>query len=98
MRSAAKNTIVLQDNRLMVSGDLNFSTVMNVWQESFPLLAQCKELHFDLAKVTSANSAGLALLLEWIRYAKKANKTVKFVNIPSQLTSMAATAGIQAIF
>jgi len=64
-------SVRLENNRLMVSGDLNFVTVPELSAQSLPLLMECNALQFDLSRVTSSNSAGLALLLEWLKHAKK---------------------------
>jgi phospholipid transport system transporter-binding protein len=86
--------IVLNDGRLQVSGDINFRTAVSLSKASLPLLAQCKSIIFDLSRVNNANSAALALLLEWIKYAKKNKKSISFEKLPAQLTSIAMAAGI----
>jgi phospholipid transport system transporter-binding protein len=82
---------------LMVSGSLNFSTVVKIWNTSLDLLAKKTVLTFDLSNVTSANSAGLALLLEWRRYAQNNHQTISFTNMPAQLVSIASVAGVSGI-
>jgi len=86
-----------ENNRLVVSGVLNFITVVTLWQQSLPLLAAQRELQIDLSNVTAANSGGLALLLEWLKYAKKMQKSISFIQMPKQLQSMAQIAGIDKI-
>jgi phospholipid transport system transporter-binding protein len=89
--------IVEGQDCFVVSGHLNFSTVVHIWNISLSLLVTKSFLRFDLSKVVSANSAGLALLLEWLRYAKERKKSISFENIPSQLLSIAVVAGIDKI-
>lgn len=89
--------IVADNGRLVVSGQLNFATAKKLWNASLPLLAMHNELHFDLAKVLSSNSAGVALLIEWIKYAKQHQKMITFERIPAQLQSIAAVSGVTAI-
>ncbi len=88
-------SITVENNHLMISGELNFSTVTGLWNASLALLPQQNELHFDFSKVTSSNSAGLALLIEWLKYAKQKNKVINFKNIPPQLLSIAKVSGIE---
>jgi phospholipid transport system transporter-binding protein len=90
--------ITLQNDRLVVTGDLNFATVMDLWEQSLPLLAQCQRLDFDLSKVVSSNSAGLALMIEWIKQAKHSNKAITFYSLPRQLASIASVSGIAGMF
>jgi len=80
---------------LMISGTLNFMTVVELWNASLSFIAKNPALQFDFSKVTAVNSAGLALLLEWLRYAKSHNKMISFDNMPKQLLSIATVAGIE---
>jgi phospholipid transport system transporter-binding protein len=86
--------IKFENDRLMVSGDLNFSNIMYLWKDSLPLLDRCSAWHFDLSQVGSSSSAGLALLFEWIRLSRKQNKKIHFNNIPQQLLSIAHVCSI----
>jgi phospholipid transport system transporter-binding protein len=89
--------IVEDQDCLVVSGSLNFATVVPLWNASLSLLIKKSFLRFDLSKIVSSNSAGLALLLEWLRYAKEKRKSITFENMPSQLLSIAVVAGIDKI-
>lgn len=86
-----------EDQQLFITGDLNFSTVTKLWKASLPLLATLHELKFNLSKVTSANSAGIALLIEWLKYAKREHKTISFANIPASMMSLAVMSGVDKI-
>ncbi len=90
-------SITSQNNSLVVAGELNFATVVGLWNQSLSLLAQSAQLHFDFQKVESCNSAGVALMLEWIKYAKSHHKTILFSHIPQQLNSIIAVSGIDAL-
>jgi ABC-type transporter Mla MlaB component len=90
-------SIAEHEDYLIVSGDINFVTIMDVWRASLPLLSDKISLRFDFSQVTSVNSAGLSLLLEWQRYAKQHHQSVSFYHLPSQLISLAAVAGIKDI-
>lgn len=89
--------IVADNGRLVVSGQLNFATAKKLWNASLPLLAIHNELHFDLAKVLSSNSAGIALLIEWVKYARRHQKIITFERLPTQLQSIAAVSGVSEI-
>jgi phospholipid transport system transporter-binding protein len=84
-----------QDGVLVVVGELDFSSVIKIWRDSLLLLPQQSELHFDLARVTTSNSAGIALLIEWLKYAEQKNISIYFKNIPSQLLSIMQVSGIE---
>jgi phospholipid transport system transporter-binding protein len=92
MKSEA--TIKFENDRLMVSGDLDFISVVNLWNDSLPLFNSHSELNFDFLNVNSSNSAGLSLLIEWMKLARKTHKKIKFSNVPSQLVSIARVCGV----
>jgi phospholipid transport system transporter-binding protein len=89
-----KACIELQEESLMISGDLDFVTVVSLWNESLPLIAKSPTLHFDFSQVKTSNNAGLALLLEWIKFAKQHHKSISFSSLPEQLISTAKVCGI----
>lgn len=90
-------TIVNENNRLIVSGELNFETIVALWKQSLPFIAKHAEIEIDLSKVTASNSGGLALLLEWLKLAKCEKKTIRFSNVPEQLRSIARVAGVGSL-
>ncbi len=89
-----KAHVYCEGNQCFVTGNLDFSTVETLWKESLPLLAPLCEITFDLSKVTSANSAGITLLIEWLKYANREKKAISFANIPASMMSLAAISGI----
>jgi len=89
--------IRLENECLFVSGELNFETVMRVLSESLPLLAQCKQWQFNFSEVSEANSAAIALMLEWLKYAKQQGKPISFGQLPLQLNSIATVLGVSTI-
>ena len=79
---------------LRVKGELTFATANDILQQSQTLFAPIAALDIDLASVTRSDSAGLALLVEWIRSANQKNKTIVFHNIPEQLLAIASASGV----
>jgi len=51
----------------------------------------------DLSGIVRADSAGLALMLEWSKQSAAVKRTVRFSNIPQQLQAIARVAGVDAI-
>jgi len=56
-----------------------------------------KDLQIDLSQVTEADSAGVALLIEWMRCAKQKNSTVRFINLSDQFLMMVRANGLENI-
>lgn len=51
----------------------------------------------DLAEVRRIDSAGLALLVEWLRQAQRKGISIHFKNIPSQMWSIVTVYGLEEI-
>jgi anti-anti-sigma regulatory factor len=54
-------------------------------------------ISIDLAGVTRSDSAGLALLIEWLRESEQLGKTITFLNMPAQMQSIARVCGLDGI-
>lgn len=89
--------IVLENDRLIVSGDLDFASVVTIWNASLPLIKSCKTLQFDFGKVTSVKSAAIALVVAWIKLAKCNNKPISLNHLPEQLMSIANVCSVHAL-
>lgn len=90
-------TLVEENQRILVSGTLNFSSIVPLWEASLKLFPKYNAMEIDLANVVAVNSGGLALILEWIKYAKRSQKIIRFINIPLQLQSIAEVGGIDSL-
>ncbi len=78
-----------------VVGALTFETVPDLYRNSANWFQSAGELTLDLAQVERTDSAGLALLIEWLRCAKAANLTLRFANIPTQVQTLLRINGLQ---
>ena len=83
---------------LHVSGDLTFATVTPLLNESRRLFVAAKEkLDIDLDAVTHADSAGLALLLEWKRMASSYGTDIRFHNLSRQLHAITSASNLDGL-
>jgi phospholipid transport system transporter-binding protein len=80
-----------------VSGPLTFDSVPVLYRTSEAWFTGHEELCIDLAGVTRADSAGLALLIEWLRRARAANCALQFVHVPEQLRTLVRVNGLQDV-
>ena len=78
-----------------VTGALTFETVPGLYQSSASWFAGAGDLTIDLAQVERTDSAGLALLIEWLRRAQAANRKLRFANIPTQVQTLIRINGLQ---
>jgi len=75
--------------RFRVSGVLNAVTVVDLLKESRERFAGVTRIELDLGAVGESDSAGLALLLEWLRVARHANQQIHYTNVPTQISALA---------
>lgn len=83
--------------RFIVSGAVTFATAGELLAASQPLFAGEKAITVDLSAVTRVDSAGLALLLEWLRRARSDGRAVSFTGLPGKLVDIAKLSGVDAM-
>ena len=94
----SKADIRSEQGRIRVSGELTFTTVTALLARSQELLAQSGDnLEVDLKEVERVDSAGLALLIEWMREARARDKDIRFFHLPEQLMAIAAASDLDSI-
>ncbi|MCF6282027.1 MAG: STAS domain-containing protein [Candidatus Polarisedimenticolaceae bacterium] len=80
-----------------IQGELTLDTVTALLQQSKKLFTGQKEITINLAEVTHSNSAGLALLLEWLSQCKASGTTIQFKDIPDALTAIASLYNVRGL-
>jgi phospholipid transport system transporter-binding protein len=85
------------DNLFALSGELDFDNVPGVWKESLALFSTAPALILDLSGVTRTNSAGLALLIEWLRLARQQGKPIEIRNVPEQMRALISASGLDEV-
>ncbi|MDX1902448.1 MAG: STAS domain-containing protein [Gammaproteobacteria bacterium] len=88
-----------QDDKLYVSGQVDFATVPIIWKNSLSLLSNDKgaKLEIDCSGITSSTSAAIALILEWIQYSKAHQQSIQFTGMPQQIISIMEAANIKKV-
>jgi len=84
----------LDDNgsgRFALSGDMTFKTAGRILRTSEDLFEEHTRIEVDLSGVKNADSAGLALLLEWITWANHTVREIRFVGMPDRIDAIAKT-------
>jgi phospholipid transport system transporter-binding protein len=83
-------------DRARVIGSLHFTTVSALLTAGVAAINAGRSV-IDLAGVTASDSAGLALLIEWLSVAKGAGRALRFENIPSQLQQLARLSEVEEL-
>ena len=89
--------IAAGEGRLRVEGALDFDSVSPLVAESEVLFRRNARLRIDLSGVETANSAGLALLLEWMDLARSRRIDLRFLNLPESLVRIAAISNLGSL-
>lgn len=79
-------------------GDLSFATVPGLYRAASRQWARQMPAVLDLAAVGRSDSAGLALLLEWLRQAQSSQTALHFAHIPDQLAKLIRISGLSQTF
>ncbi|MBI3774483.1 MAG: STAS domain-containing protein [Gammaproteobacteria bacterium] len=88
----------LGDGRFLLTGDLDFNDVPQLLSAGTSMFAhEGARLVLDLSGVRRTTSVGLALMVEWLRRARQANKSIEFQNVPAQMLAMAKISGLDGI-
>ena len=86
------------DGQFAVEGELSKFTVPSILRSSNNMIQSATQnLVIDLQEVTHTDSAGLALLLEWMTLAKKSELQIHFRNLPAQLWEIAKVSDLEEI-
>ena len=89
--------VSLGHGQFALTGNLVFDQVARLLGEGDAAFGALPRADIDLARVERADSAGLALLLEWSVVARDAGRTVNYQNIPPPLAALAGISEVSAL-
>ncbi len=93
--AAANASIERDGDTLHLGGVLDFDSVPALARQLPALLGSTDApACVDCARVSSANSAGLALLLEISRIMRASQRSIRFQNVPPSMQSVAHAYGL----
>jgi len=95
-----KSSIVLkrrEDGCFLLAGTLTFKTVPVIWKQGLDLFSEAPSLLLDLSQVKRSDSAGVALLVDWMRFARRHNKPISYINMPNQMLAIVRASSLDAI-
>lgn len=81
------------DGLVTLAGDLTFATINKKTVQLIDVKKINRDIIIDFAEVNQSDSAGLALLIEWMKTAKSAQKQIRFRHLPTQLLTLAKLSG-----
>jgi len=87
----------LGDGHFALSGEVSFDTAERILQASEAPFEQHTRLEIDLSGVTVSDSAGLALLLEWVTWANHTVREIRFSGMPDRVLAIAKTTEVDQL-
>jgi len=86
------------DGYYRVRGALTFETVSALLRASEPMFQGPEaNLELDFGEVQRSDSAGLALLIEWLCNARAAGKSIRFHRVSAQMRAIAQVSDLEGI-
>lgn len=85
-----------QNDVILLSGDLNIDNVLVLAGDNRPRF-EGQLMQVDLANVSHVDSAGLALLVDWMRAADEAGCQLSFLHVPEKMRSLARVTGMDGV-
>jgi phospholipid transport system transporter-binding protein len=86
--------------RVSVRGALTFETARRACElgvKHFKRAKKAPSIEVDCGGVTEADSAGLAVLLEWLKWALKHERPMSFENLPPAIRAVARISDVEPL-
>lgn len=80
-----------------VNGPVTFATAGALLDAGRSAFATQTAVMVNLEAVTRVDSAGLALLLEWLRLARAERRAMRFIALPDKLLAIARLSGVDGL-
>ncbi|MCS3902226.1 phospholipid transport system transporter-binding protein [Methylohalomonas lacus] len=81
-----------------VEGDLNYATSARLHESARAAMAEQLPGSVDLAAVERVDSAGVALMIDWIRAARARQQNLTLHNVPEHMRRIADLCGVAHLF
>jgi phospholipid transport system transporter-binding protein len=97
--AAAFRLVAQSEGRFAAQGALTFATARRARQLGAESLDSTSvgALEVDCAGVSVCDSAGLAVLLEWLGAAKRAGRTLRYTHLAAGLTALAHISEVEEL-
>lgn len=90
----AINYIEQSPGYFVIEGALTFAQIDKKTVDTSRFIKAQGSICIDLKAVNAADSAGLALMIEWIKQCTNQGIKLSFKNIPSQILALAKLSGL----
>ncbi len=83
----------------VLQGPLNVRTITRIWRKGYHLIdtAKVQQIELNLKDLTDSDSGSVALLIDWLRYAKAQDKTLHLHHVPKKMQDIIRLSNLQNI-
>jgi len=94
---ASFEIVATAPGRLAVRGSVTFANARSARNEGLHALrtAGGQDLEMDCAGITHSDSAGLAVMLDWMAVMKREGRPLRFAHLPQGLLAVARISGVE---
>jgi phospholipid transport system transporter-binding protein len=85
------------NGRLAAGGELEFATAAAALEAGLSLISPGQAWTIDLTGITSGDSAGLAVLVEWMSVARSRGASVRYAAVPAQVLAIARISDLEEL-
>jgi phospholipid transport system transporter-binding protein len=85
------------DGRLAARGELGFATAAAALEAGLGLIGPQRDWTVDLSGITAGDSAGLAVLVEWVSAARARGATLRYEAVPAQILAVARISDLDGL-
>lgn len=101
-KAAQRSQVAISEpssGRVTVTGELTFATAREARQIGVLVLesSRAERIVIDCGAVTRADSAGLAVLLDWLAWGRRRSKPVTLENLPASLIAIARISEVDSL-
>lgn len=96
----AKTTIVnVGPNAYAVSGALTFATARGTLASGIAAFSSASgsPIEVDFAQVGAGDSAGLAVLIEWLAWGRRNGRELRYTNVPEAICAIARISEVDSL-
>jgi phospholipid transport system transporter-binding protein len=83
--------------RLVVRGELDFDTAPAALARGLALLDDAMDCEVDLSGLSAGDSAGLAVLVEWLGTARQRGARLRYTGVPAQMRAIARISDLEEL-
>ena len=85
------------ENNIFIQGKIHFGNVLALMSQGKDILDTVEQVQIDLGGVTQSDSSGLSLLIRWLHYASKQQKSICYINLPQCLSDLGRVSGVDTL-